>query len=102
MQPLIENSIKHGLHSKINGGTITITVKNYAEYFLISVHDNGVGIPASKLTRLLVDDPERKSIGLININKRLLAIYGLDNGLRITSSHTGTTVEFKIPKQEDL
>lgn len=102
LQPLIENSIKHGLHSKINGGTITITVKNFAEYFLISVHDNGVGIPAAKLNRLLVDDPERKSIGLININKRLLAIYGPDNGLHITSNHNGTTVEFKIPKQEDF
>ena len=44
----------------------------------------------------------RKSIGLTNIHKRLMAIYGPDNGLHIDSTYgTGTTVSFKIPKQEE-
>ena len=102
LQPIIENSVKHGLHPKLDGGTITITVKNCSDYFFIAVHDDGIGIPAAKLDSLLQDAPDRKSIGLVNINKRLLAIYGPDNGLRITSTYgTGTTVSFTIPKQEE-
>lgn len=102
LQPIIENSVKHGLHPKVNGGTITISSKSYRRHFLISVHDDGVGIPKTKLATLLSEVPSRKSIGLININKRLLAIYGPDNGLHITSKlNVGTTVTFKIPKQEE-
>ena len=90
LQPIIENSVKHGLRSKLDGGTITITVSQDTEYFFISVHDDGIGIPG------------RKSIGLTNIHKRLMAIYGPDNGLHIDSTYgTGTTVSFKIPKQEE-
>lgn len=102
LQPIIENSVKHGLRPKLDGGTITITVKSCATCFFISVHDDGIGIPETKLASLLQDTPDRNSIGLININKRLLAIYGPDNGLHIISTYgTGTTVSFKIPKQED-
>ncbi|MCD7875161.1 MAG: hypothetical protein LUH17_09535 [Acidaminococcaceae bacterium] len=45
LQPIIENSVKHGLHPKLDGGTITITVKNCSDYFFIAVHDDGIGIP---------------------------------------------------------
>lgn len=102
LQPIIENSVKHGLRSKLDGGTITITVSQDTEYFFISVHDDGIGIPEVKLASLLLDIPGRKSIGLTNIHKRLMAIYGPDNGLHIDSTYgTGTTVSFKIPKQEE-
>ena len=102
LQPIIENSVKHGLRSKLDGGTITITVSQDTEYFFISVHDDGIGIPEAKLASLLLDIPGRKSIGLTNIHKRLMAIYGPDNGLHIDSTYgTGTTVSFKIPKQEE-
>ena len=102
LQPIIENSVKHGLRSKLDGGTITITVSQDTEFFFISVHDDGIGIPEAKLASLLLDIPGRKSIGLTNIHKRLMAIYGPDNGLHIDSTYgTGTTVSFKIPKQEE-
>jgi len=71
-----------------------------------------VGIPREKLDRLLLEeetavtDPagtepengERKSVGLQNVHKRLLAYYGESSGLQITSSENAwTMVFFEIP-----
>lgn len=101
LQPLVENAVKHGIAPKTNGGKIVIKLKKKKYFFYVFVIDNGVGIDKSKLTTILADDTKRKSIGLCNVHKRLLSIYGPDNTLHILSQKDkGTVVYFKIPVEE--
>jgi len=54
LQPLIENSIKHGLEPRLNGGTVTLRSRLVGDRVLIEVADDGVGMgnrPASALSR---------------------------------------------------
>ena len=62
----------------------------------VSVSDNGMGIDGKKVEGLLAGEVKKGSVGLKNINRRLIALYG--RGLQITGgSGSGTTVEFVIP-----
>ncbi len=98
IQPLVENAIKHGIQPKVEGGNIVIELKKYDDYFEFIVSDDGVGVSEEKLKTILDPDTTRKSIGLSNVHKRLITIYGPDNGLNIISKENkGTTVSFKIP-----
>lgn len=100
MQPLVENAIKHGILPKATGGTIFVGVIPQSDYFKFYVCDNGVGIAKEKLSSLLIETKKPKSIGLINVHKRLLSIYGTESGLNIASKlDVGTTVSFKIPRK---
>src|ERR1039458_2032388 len=49
LQPLIENSIKHGISSKVSGGTITLSTSNLGGRLSVVVEDDGVGIPEAEL-----------------------------------------------------
>ena len=53
LQPLVENSIKHGLSSKVEGGTIRIRTRRGGSRLCLTVEDDGVGIPEAKLATLL-------------------------------------------------
>src|SRR6202023_2064950 len=53
LQPLVENSIKHGLSSKVDGGTIRIRTHRRDSRLHVLVEDDGVGIPQAKLPTLL-------------------------------------------------
>ena len=98
MQPLAENAIKHGILTKEDGGIVSIRIIKNQTYYELFVIDDGIGISAQKLDNLLLDNPGRQSIGLINVHKRLISIYGADSGLNIESiENKGTTVSFKIP-----
>lgn len=95
IQPLIENSIGHGIMKRLKGGTIDLAIRKDSGRILISVKDDGVGIPSEELCQLLSDD-FTGSIGLKNINKRLIIEYG--QGLLIESVlGSGTTATIYIP-----
>ncbi len=101
MQPLVENAIKHGIQPKATGGKIKIKVVKEREYYELAVEDDGVGMDGEQLENLLYDDPTRKSIGLSNVHKRLITVYGPDNGLEVRSEkNKGTVVSFRIPIKE--
>ncbi len=92
IQPVVENSMVHGLNKKLNRGEecfIEISAKINQGNLQISVKDNGVGISPEKLDEILIGDTEvlsaKKSIGLRNINERIKLAYGSDYGLRIDS-----------------
>lgn len=98
IQPIVENAIKHGILPKKDGGTVTLSIVRKSQDLLITIQDDGVGLPDGELAKLL-SGPIGKSVGLTNINRRLKHLYGY--GLHIESSlGIGTTVSIKIPYEE--
>ena len=92
IQPLVENSIKHGLWEKREGGFVNIIAKKENKDCLITIEDNGVGIDQKIIDNL--DDRIDKNIGLKNVHNRIKLIYG--KGLVVEKLETGTKISFYI------
>jgi two-component system LytT family sensor kinase len=94
LQPLVENSIKHGLSRKVGGGRITIRTSLREGRTLIEVVDDGLGMTEERLEQAFGG-----GIGLSNVNERLRTIYGAAFGLKLTSiAGRGTSVSLEIPE----
>jgi len=94
LQPLVENSIKHGLARKVGGGRITIKTAIRDGHTIIEVHDDGLGMTEERLEHALGD-----GIGLSNVNERLRTIYGANYHLKLTSvPGEGTCASVEIPE----
>ena len=113
IQPIVENSIIHGLEEIESNGMIHINVSTDSanDTVIIAVSDNGVGLTEEELDKLLMKIHSREkrphsSIGLFNIYQRIQLCYGTEYGLTITSApDKGTTVSIILPlhyKWEDL
>ncbi len=90
IQPLVENAVKHGVFPKSSKGTILITMEEENDILYIIVEDDGVGMNFE-----INDD----SIGLMNVRKRLKAVYNEGSNLNIvTEENVGTSVIVEIPK----
>lgn len=92
IQPLVENSIKHGLLKKREGGFVNIIAKKENNGCLITIEDNGVGIDQKIIDNL--DDRIDKNIGLKNVHNRIKLIYR--KGLVVEKLETGTKISFYI------
>jgi two-component system LytT family sensor kinase len=94
LQPLVENSIKHGLSSKLDGGMIRIRSRLEGGRLFLLVEDDGVGIPEAKLATLF-----EQGIGISNVNERLKVLFGNDYRMSIDSrpGH-GTQTEIELPE----
>lgn len=98
LQPIIENSIKHGLASKIAGGTVRVKTRRESGKLHIQVGDDGVGIEASKLDQLL-----ESGIGMSNVNERLRVLFGPRYRMVIESRPgEGTQTVIEIPDQDEI
>jgi two-component system LytT family sensor kinase len=94
LQPLVENSIRHGLSGKVDGGTIRIRCHAEAGRIRLAVEDNGVGIPEARLATLL-----EQGIGVSNVNERLKVLFGSDYRMYVDSRPDGgTSIEIEIPE----
>jgi two-component system, LytTR family, sensor kinase len=94
LQPLVENSIKHGLARKVGGGRITIKAAIRDRHTIIEVHDDGLGMSEDRLEHALGG-----GIGLSNVNERLRTIYGANCTLKLTSiPGAGTCASVEIPE----
>jgi two-component system LytT family sensor kinase len=94
LQPLVENSIKHGLSPKVGGGRITITSRLRDGHAIIEVVDDGLGMTQERLEGALGG-----GIGLSNVNERLRTIYGAHYQLKLRSTPgQGTSVSLEIPE----
>ncbi len=104
LQPLIENSILHGIFEKESeSGTIKISGALKDNKISIFVEDDGVGIPEEKLENLLknVDTKDIHGYGVRNIHERLQLKYGSEYGLFYTSTvGAGTVAEVRIPAEK--
>jgi two-component system LytT family sensor kinase len=97
LQPLVENSIKHGLSGKVAGGTIRIRTHRTETRLHILVEDDGVGISEEKLGTLL----EHGGIGVSNVNERLKVLFGAEYRMWIESQPgSGTRVQIEVPELE--
>ena len=94
LQPIIENCIKHGLSSKVEGGSITLRAKCVEGRLHLLVEDDGVGIPEAEMATLF-----DRGIGVSNVNERLKVLFGADYRMWIDSKpEQGTRVEIEVPE----
>jgi two-component system LytT family sensor kinase len=94
LQPLVENCIKHGLSNKIEGGTISLRTRRVDGRLHLTVEDDGVGIPESKLAKML-----EQGIGVSNVNERLKVLFGAGYRMWIDSQPgRGTRIEIEVPE----
>ena len=92
IQPLVENSIKHGILKKRDNGFVKIIVKRIDKDIEVAIEDDGVGIEQAVIDNL--DKKIEENIGLKNVHQRLKLLYG--EGLNITKLEQGTRIKFKI------
>ncbi len=110
LQPIVENSIYHGLERKLGNGSLRIKMERTREYLIIRISDNGLGIEKDrldvlnrKLLKNTYDDISGQENGLggiaiMNVNNRIKLLFGEQYGINIQSvSHVGTDVEITLP-----
>lgn len=89
LQPLVENSIIHGLETKEGTGCILIQIEERAEQLFITVEDDGVGMDEARLALLQKElgrrSLERSHVGVCNVHERIRLRYGEEYGLSIQS-----------------
>jgi sensor histidine kinase YesM len=88
LQPVVENSIRHGLEPKIEGGVVSVRARREGEAVVIDVADSGVGFAAAT----------RGGVGLTNLRDRLRLLYGERASLAIGESQGGgASVTLRLP-----
>lgn len=99
LQPLVENAIKHGILSKKEGGKVVIDGETLDGNVYITIYDNGIGIPEEKLTTIKDENIKHvESIGIYNVNRRLIGKFGKEYKLDIKSKNKEwTKIIVKIP-----
>jgi two-component system LytT family sensor kinase len=94
LQPLVENSIKHGFARKVGPGAITLRSWRENGRAVVEVEDDGLGFMLERL-----DQPMSSGIGLANVRERLTVIYGDQYQLKLTSEPgRGTSARIEIPE----
>ena len=95
LQPIIENSLKHGLSGKVEGGTIRFKAWRTETRLHLLVEDDGVGIPEANLAKLF-----EQGIGISNVKERLQVLFGTDYKMWIDSKPgEGTRTGIEIPSR---
>lgn len=96
LQPLVENSIKHGLSPKVEGGSIFLRSRVSDSALIIEVEDDGVGMGASQI--LDTSNWKGMGIGMANISERLKVLYSDTARLTIDSHEgKGTLIRIRLP-----
>ena len=96
LQPLVENSIKHGLSAKVEGGSIYLRSRMSDSKLIIEVEDDGVGMDAAH-------PPDRNGsngtgIGMANVVERLKVLYGETARMSVDGREgKGTLVRLRLP-----
>jgi two-component system LytT family sensor kinase len=95
LQPLVENSVRHGVE-RHGRGRIAIIGRDAGEDVVLHVRDDGVGMSAERAVQILAG--RGGGIGLANVQARLQTSFGSDYGLEIDTRGGGTTVTMTLPK----
>jgi two-component system LytT family sensor kinase len=96
LQPLVENSIKHGLAPKVEGGSVYLRSRVVDSRLIIEVEDDGVGMGSAQLEGS--SSWTGMGIGMANISERLQVLYG-DTARMTIDSHEGkgTLIRIRLP-----
>ena len=102
LQPILENAINYGVAGMDDCGEIRIVGRQRDGRILLSVIDNGMGMPEEEARSLLTDNDRvhkhGSGVGLINVNKRIQVLFGKEYGLTVKSEpDEGTEVIICIP-----
>ena len=105
LQPILENAIYYGVDAMDDEGEIDVVGRKEGDTILLSVKDNGLGMPQEKVDQLLSDEEHEErehkhgsGVGLINVHKRIKLRFGSQYGLTIESEpDEGTMVTIRIP-----
>ena len=104
IQPVVENALTHGLRNvRRKDKKLLIRSEHVKENLVITVQDNGAGMDAESMNRLLDQNDMKRvesgiSIGILNVNARLKRLFGEKYGLHIESTAgEGTTVTITVP-----
>ncbi len=99
IQPLVENSIKHGLEPRISGGTITLRSRLQGGRFVIEVEDDGVGMATSSQKPLAMRTGN--GIGMRNVRERLEVLFsGMARFNVVSRPGRGTRITLEMPVEE--
>ena len=106
IQPLVENSIQHGLKDRVSGGKVNILITEKPDHMEVVVADNGVGFLSGEKEKKSADkvparDKMRTSIGLNNVKERLKFFYRKEDVLRIERIDGITKITLKLYKIEE-
>jgi len=97
LQPLVENSIKHGLSTKLDGGSVHLRSRLSESKLVLEVEDDGVGMGAANLLEK-PDGLGGTGIGMANVAERLKVLYGGSAKMTIDSLEgKGTLVRLRLP-----
>ena len=120
LQPIVENSVFHGIEPQLEKGKISITFDQTAAFLYVSIHDTGIGMPEDVLKKLnaslnlnpFKDDEDRDEemeaggqrhtgIALKNVAQRIKLLFGNEYGLSVFSTPgVGTNIVITLPRQE--
>ena len=106
LQPLVENYFVHGIRLESDDNKMLIKIKHIKDFIIITIEDNGRGIPKDKLIDLKekIKNKENDSqmVGILNVNQRIKIKYGSEYGLEIDSQEgIGTKITIKLPYIEE-
>lgn len=105
LQPILENSILHGiLGREEETGTICIRAEEVQGDLVVTVIDDGIGIPEEKLPHLLTAPVKSRTggFGIRNIHERIRLVYGERYGLSYSSVYgEGTCVTIRLAREMD-
>ena len=97
LQPIVENSIKHGIEPKVGTGTVRLGSSLKSGRLQIEIEDDGIGIPHADMASLF-----QKGIGLGNARERLEVLFGQDFQLAFEArAGGGVRVRVQIPELRD-
>ncbi|MDI1273509.1 histidine kinase [Polaromonas sp.] len=83
LQPLVENSIKHGLEPKVEGGHITVRARREGAALVLEVLDTGVGLSGA--------DKNHAGFGMAQVRERLASTYGAETAIELVAASAGGT-----------
>ncbi len=109
IQPVVENSIIHGIERKVGSGTVHISLKCTEKRLIIEINDDGVGMQPEALEKLnhQLNEPvfesiqlskEKGGIAIANVNNRIHLIFGEEYGMTVYSTpNVGTDTVITLP-----
>ena len=103
LQPLVENSIYHGIKLQREKGIISVSAMDLEDKIELIVKDNGAGMSEERLEemRRAIETGEKIGFGLRTVHERMQLLFGEEYGLTISSTEgVGTTITAVIPKQK--